>query len=445
MKGKSAAVLTILQRSLQGKTQWLDGPTVGGCRPVCTPENESMPKQVNYLRGHKEVYTSMENKTTTVSQPGGTRWCILRHPDSELIGEILSGKRKVFSLSEDDQSPLPPFEHYIPFSDLDKAPARPSTADDFGKHYDPVLDERAMRSDLHRFIFIRASKELVKALLDAPWNRALRHPVFTYRDENGEPIEVSDQEVQQFRQAIMRQDFQLLNGDAVDDVSEGDKVVVVNGPMKGREGEVTQIRERDGNISLTIAFRMFQQRLRIAVPGFSIGDVRLVDSQVGELLQDPVISNFEDQLIEKLCHLHGKKGSKEMNKEDRKRLRFLYQYSNIVFEDNEDNRKKFAALMLICVYLMNDKDAVKERIQEVENLLDSEIGSLKAEVGDHNSTLYTLHSPLSTELSCYLTTALFIVTHNPELRRKTKMWRQAHPDCSLSLRRFLSIAKHIRC
>jgi len=52
---------------------------------------------------------------------------------------------------------------------------------------------------------------------------------------------------------------------------------------------------------------------------------------------------------------------------------------------------------------------------------------------------------VQSELSCYLLTAMFIATHNPEYRKAAKAWRQAHPDCSLAIRRFLSIAKQIRC
>ena len=52
---------------------------------------------------------------------------------------------------------------------------------------------------------------------------------------------------------------------------------------------------------------------------------------------------------------------------------------------------------------------------------------------------------LTSELACYLLTALFIVTHNPEYRCQVKAWRQSHPDSPLVIRRFLSIAKQIRC
>ena len=214
--------------------------------------------------------------------------------------------------------------------------------------------------------------------------------------------------------------------------------------MAGSEGFVKRIHERDGQILLTIELPMFMNRMHIAVPGISIADVRLKSADAQELIQDPVIGHFEDELIELLSHLHGRKGTRELNKEDQKRLRFLYQYSDIVFEDNEDNRAKFAALMLICVYLMNDKKEIKRRTKKVERLLASLTTPAASPAGSLSVPSASPEGP-SSALSCYLMTALFIVTHNPKLRKQVKTWRQSHPDCPLAIRRFHSIAKQIRC
>lgn len=355
------------------------------------------------------------------------RWCILRHPKSELIADIFSGKRKVYNASDNDKYPLPPFDYFIPFDDLKsrRSQKKPTEKEEY-KTYDAMLDERALRNDLHHYIFIREPRERVLQILDAPWNKTLSHRLYAYRDENGIPIEVSNAEVERFKAVIKRYDFQIINGEPTDEVHEGDAVTVLNGPMEGKEGMVTHIREKGGEILLTIEFSMFQNKLRVAIPDISITDVRLNAQDAQQLLQDPVIAHFEDELIEMLCHLHGKNGSHELNKEDHKRLKFLYQYSDIVFEDNEESRAKFAALMLICAYLMNDQAEISRRLKEVESL---------------TSDIF----PLTSELDCYLVTAQFIVTHNPELRRQAKTWRQRHPDCPLSIRRFLSIAKQIRC
>ena len=329
------------------------------------------------------------------------RWCILRHSDSDLIGEIFSGKRKVYNASDGDVHPLPPFEYFIPFAEMKLKPVNryASDQDDY-KPYDAMLDERALRNDLHHFIFICATKEQVLSILDAPWVKVLKSKLYAYRDENGVPFEISNAEVERFKTIVKRFDFQILKGDPSEDVHEGDEVTVVNGPMTGSEGQVKEIRERDGQILLTVELSMFQEKMRIAVPGINIADVRLKTEKTQQLLQDPVVGRFEDELIELLCHLHGKKGSHQLNKEDQLQLRFLYQYSDIVFENNPVNQAKFAALMLICSYLMDNKKETERRLQEVEQLLKSEVGGLKSEVGCEmsdavaNSSLFTLHSSL---------------------------------------------------
>ena len=395
-----------------------------------------------------------KNESTVVSDQ--KRWCILRHPDADLIGEIFSGKRQVHTPDGDTTYPLPPYEYFIPFADLKTRPTeRQSTVDDEYKSYDAMLDERALRNDLHHYIFLRKPKEVVLQILDAPWHKSLRNRLYAYRDENGVPIEISNAEMERFKTVIKRYDFQIVNGEPSDEVREGDLVTIISGPMEGSDGQIQAIRERDGQVLLTVVFSMFQDKMRIAVPGISISDVRLKTQDAQQLLQDPVIGHFEDELIELLCHLHGKKGSQALNKEDRQRLRFLYQYADIVFEDNDDNRKKFAALMLICVYLLNDKAELTRRTHEVEALLVSEVGSLKSDLSPQTSDIFPLPSsiipqpsdlsPLTSELACYLTLSLFIVNHDPRLRKQVKLWRQSHPDCSLSLRRFLSLAKQIRC
>ena len=389
------------------------------------------------------------------------RWCILRHSDSDLIGEIFSGKRKVYNSNENDVHPLPPFEYFIPFADLKQKPIdkHPASGDEY-KSYDAIQDDRALRNDLHHFIFICASKEQVLSILDAPWVRVLKNRLYAYRDEKGVPFEIGNAELERFKTILKRFDFQIINGEPSGEVREGDEVLVTNGPMAGSEGLVKEIHERDGQILLTIELSMFMNKMRIAVPGISITDVRLKEEKTQQLLQDPVIGRFEDELIELLCHLHGRKGSRELNRDDRKQLTFLYQYSDIVFEDNPVAQAKFAALMLICVYLMNDKEEVARRTREVEDLLvhgswfmvhgseneKSEVGGLKAFNSQlsTDSTLYTLHSTLN-EIAVYLIIALFIVKHEAQLRQQVKAWCQSHPDCPLVIRRFLSIAKQIRC
>ena len=160
------------------------------------------------------------------------RWCILRHSDSDMIGEIFSGKRKVYNASDGDVHPLPPFEYFIPFTDMKRKPSgKSSSSDDEYKSYDAMLDERALRNDLHHFIFICATKEQVLAILDSPWVKGLKNRLYVYRDEKGVPFEIRNAEVERFKTIIKRFDFQIVSGEPSGEVQEGDEVTISNGPM----------------------------------------------------------------------------------------------------------------------------------------------------------------------------------------------------------------------
>ena len=110
--------------------------------------------------------------------------------------------------------------------------------------------------------------------------------------------------------------------------------------------------------------------------------------------------------------------------EDEKRLRFLYRYSDIVFENDEVSTAKFTALMLICVYLLKKKKATERYVGQVQSLLN---GATEAR----------------TALQAYLFTALFIALHAPMLRKTAKTYCQTHPNCPKPVCRLLSIAKRI--
>ena len=367
----------------------------------------------------------MEDISITASD--GQEWFILRHPKPKMIDDILSHRKQVAGSTDGDSALLSPIDYYIPFCDMSFRPSkeRPQASAGIDGSYNPMMDGNALRNDLHSFVFIHGSEQLVYQLIRSPWNRSLKFPMIVWRDGSGRLIRVPDREMELFKNAIRKQDFQVCVGQPLDDIRTGDKVVVIDGPMKDSNGVVTAICERKGRITLTISFWMFNDMMQIAVPGFQIENVRLEDRKADQLLHDSVISNFENELIELLCHRHGEKGSAELSIEDRKQLTFLHKYRDIVFEDNDDSKAKFSALMLICSYLMKDDGAIVRYRQQVEEWLQG-----RTEPSD--------------DLDCYLLTALFIVNHDVALRQKLKSYRQSHPDCPLPIRRLLSIAKKIK-
>ena len=371
----------------------------------------------------EELYMELKETDTESVES----WYILHHPNPVMIDDIFSRRKTVSLTAEEQERPLPPFAYYIPYCDIQYRPSMSGTGDDYNDaKYDPRLDGSALRSDLHSFVFVCGDETLVDSILRRSWNRSLKAPLWAVRNRQGRPVRVSRQQMDLFRNAIRQMDITICEGvPAASDLREGDKVQVINGPMKGGEGVITEIRERQGSLSLTVAFNMFDDKLQIAVPGISIGDVHLLSDDASRLLTDTVISNFETDLIELLSHRHGEHGSAELTEADRKQLLFLNHYAGMAF-DSDVSRTQFTALMLICAYLMKDTSLIEQRTAQVVQLLDG------------------VTEPV-TDLQCYLMTALFIANHDPALRARIKAYRQSHPDCPLSIRRFQSIAKKIRC
>ncbi len=355
----------------------------------------------------------------------GTKcWYILRHPKPTLIDDIFS--RKVSVSLQADEVPLGAFEFFIPFCEINFRPSMmPKETDAYDdRHYNPMLDGEAFRSDLHSYVFVYGSEKLIDTILLRSWNRNLKFPLRALREKNGHYATLSREKMDSFRNAIQQRDFQISESRPVtEDVRKDDAVNVVDGPMKGSSGYVTEICERNGQVTLTVAFQMFGN-IEVQVPGIQIDHVQLQDSRTSHLLRDSVLSNFENELIDLLCHRHGAHGSAEQNKADSRQLDFLLKYAEMKFESDEDS-SKFTALMLICAYLKNDAALVERYTLQVRQLLED------------------TEQP-STDLQCYLMTALFIATHDVNLRHRVKHYRQTHPDCSLTIRRFQSIAKKIK-
>ena len=353
-------------------------------------------------------------------------WHVLVHPNPVLVGKLFKTKQSESYNPLEDEGLLPPCEYYIPYNEISWRPSvTPQPAyEDTDRIYDPMMDGNALRSDFHGFIFVYGTDKLVNQLVNSKLNQSLWTQIRHYHDTDGKPVRISREEMDRFKSAVMRQDFQICQGYPLQELAQGDKVIVVDGSMKGSSGEVMEIRYDHQGMKLKIAFLMFNDKLQIAIPGFRASEIRLQDPDTKHLLEDPMIAKFEDEIIELLHHRYGTKGSAKLSPEDEKRLKFLYRYSDIVFEEDEASTAKFTALMLICVYLMKDKEATECYVQQVKALL-------------HGAT------EARTALQAYLFTALFIALHVPSLRKTAKTYRQTHPNCPKPICRLLSIAKKI--
>lgn len=374
-------------------------------------------------------------------------WHLLLHPEPDIIDKFLSKREKLKSINDREERVKSIYinsydfnsrnstisdgssikgEYFIPYLFLKNKFDSPIKRV-VNKKYDPKMDSKALRNDLHNLIFIHAEKTVIDTILESSWNKDLQNRLRLYWSPEKSRVKVSDYEMKHFINAIKMRDFQYTFGLPLENISNGDKVCIIDGPMEGQMGEIVEKRYDDKGIKLSIAFDMFNNQMRIVIPNFRANDIKLVDNDIDAApYYEPIISLFEKRLSHLLWLRHGKNGSLEFSSEENRILHSIFRYSDLTFEDNNDAKSRFTALMLICAYLMKDIEAVRKYIAKISDILKGT-------------------TTPSTETECYLMTALFIANHDPQVRSAAKSYRQNHPNCSPIICKLQSIAKNIRC
>lgn len=374
-------------------------------------------------------------------------WHLLLHPEPDIIDRFLSKREKLKSLNDREEKVKSIYtnsfdynswdntvndgsskkgEYFIPYLFLRTKFDNPFMGT-VKKSYDPKMDTRALRNDMHNLIFIHAEETVVDTILESSWNKDLQIRLRLYWSPERCRVKVSDIEMKRFLNAIKVRDFQYSFGVPLESIDNKDKVYIIDGPMEGQVGEVVEKRYDNKGIKLSIAFDMFNNQMRIVIPNFRANNIKLIDNEIDTApYYEPIITLFEKRLSHLLWIRHGKNGSPEFNIEEKKQLDSILRYADLTFDNNEDAQARYTALMLICAYLMKDDEATREYVEQVSKLLGNILEA-------------------STETECYLMTALFIANHDPKVRSAAKLYRQNHPNCSPIICQFQSIAKNIRC
>jgi hypothetical protein len=203
----------------------------------------------------------------------------------------------------------------------------------------------------------------------------------------------------------------------------GDVVILQFDPWKGKMGKVEKIGYKRGRLVMTVGVNIMNRTKSVKFEDLRDGDVLFADEERGRLLSGDLIGNFEDELVSILGHKYREKSAGKVLK-DRTRLIRLLSYANMQMSDEDDHRR-FTALMLLASYLLFEQDA-RARFQ-------AQVTSWLAGVDEAR-----------TATEAYLMVALFVVTRAPRLRDAAKAYRKTHADCPDIIRRFLSKVSDIR-
>ena len=349
----------------------------------------------------------------------GKNWYVMIHQKPQWI-EAMLHKDSCGELTAKGTQPLPPYDFFVPFQFM-----RPSAKDE-------------LRNDFHNFVFIRASASRIRKIVSVEWNVKARLHLHHYRDTNQQPIIISDKEMQQLRDTLQNRQLKAFFGQPVGDMAVGDTVILQFEPWMGKMGKIEKIAYRKGRLLMTVGINIMGGTKSVRFEDLHDGEVVFADAERKRLLSGNLISNFEDEMVNILGHRFREKAADKILR-DRSRLIRLMGYANIHITD-EDYRKRFTALMLLCSYLLFEAEARDHYLAQVCQWLSLDpVNRKPSSVNCKPSTV----NPPQTPTDAYLMVALFICTRNPKFRDAAKAYRKTHSDCPDIIRRLLSKVRDI--
>lgn len=350
-------------------------------------------------------------------------WYILCHLNPTWIENMLQ-KDSEGLFRPADAPQLPPYRFYIPYHYMPLQMQEHHEEEMDLKDYDPVKDVNGLRADLHNFVFIQATEDRVEQIVKSEWNRKTRLHLYYYRNPNGEKVTIPDVEMQQLIKTLQDHHLTFFFDQPIMDFTVGDAVTLQREPWTGKHAIIKAITVKKDRTDITVSINIFNRTKSLNFKNVNVGDVQFEDEHRGRLLSGNPINNYEEEIIDLLSHRFTQKYAEEVAENDRQRLKRLSSYSHIFVEDPDD-AARFVALKLICAYLREEKRKVEHYIQQVQTLLND------------------ITTP-ETDRDAYLMMALFITTRDPQLRDAVKTYRTTHPDSPDSLRRYHTIAKHLK-
>jgi len=321
--------------------------------------------------------------------------------------DIMLQKENDGSLLDGDQ-PTQPVEYFIPYLMMQRLP-----------------DDADIRSELHSFVFIKATEERIRSIVESDWNRGARLRLYHYRNHAGKAIKVSSSEMQLLRETIQNRQLKFFFGHALDEMTVGDTVRVQMEPWVGKKGTITKMVVKKGKVNMTVRIDIADNQWSVNFTDVKEGDVIFDDASKERLLSGHLLQNFEKEMVDILGNKYCRKVSEQDAHHDISRVTRMYGYAGITIE-GEDDRRRFTALMLLCAYLLNDAEP-----------RDAYTAQLREWLGDKTEA--------RTATDAYLMIALFVVTRNPNYRDAAKRFRKSHPDSSPDiLRHLLSKVKELK-
>ena len=346
------------------------------------------------------------------------RWWVLRHLNPQIIDVQLSQLNE--QRAADDKEAL---VYFIPHQYAKEAEYKKENDKAYNKM---VKENNDLRSTLHYYLFIKATKPDINSLLSGEWNRAMRLRLTMCRTKSGEPLWATAKDMDDLI-ALMSEHREMFN---VEPSPEGfqvdDKVMLKAKVFKGYEFFVTKVRKKEKGASLTLEMPIFNGRFILKTKSVDVAKQHL-PMKIQELLSPDYVKRVDQALTAIVRHRYGRrkaKDNKQQTEYDSEILHDLQFISYMEFDDSEvHNHVK--TLLLLHAVLRKDRHSIEHYAPIVEQMLS-------------NSTEAT------TDEDAFRMAVLYLATQDVNYRDAAKRYEQKHKTLSEPLSQLMPVIKYIR-
>jgi len=337
-------------------------------------------------------------------------WYVMLHPDPALIDHMLQQE-----LAQREQNGGRQFLYIVPYKYLESAP-----------------DARELRGDLHSFVFIQTTRRDLDYLLSEDWNTKTRLRLHFMRSHSGRPIRLSEQQMSPFIALFVEHRQKYSFRPITADIAPTTLVHIRQGLFKGYDATIVQVRQRGGELRLTLSIPVFSNEVALNLFECPASDVEVPGGEVDQIFRPYFLREMELRLLDILRRRVYRRETDQTRKRDEQQLSTYALFHYLTFDDPAEHRH-FQALLLLCAALGRDK-ALKSTLLPL--------------IREH---LPSTGEP-TTDEQAFMTAILFVATRKGPLRKSLKDYCQARttaiansnaPDLSPSLRSILPLIKDI--
>lgn len=347
----------------------------------------------------------------TAGNASKTYWYLMSYRDPERIDEQLKEINNARRNSGQEE-----IVYTIPYSYLSRIDNREGRKD--------ISLNNSLRSYLHYFVFIKSTKTAISRLLDGEWNRrAMNRLSFRYT-HSGEPMKMTDKEMQQLMAIISEYHYRFGLREFSESLLTNVKVRMKKGQFRGKVGSVMKITMTGDKTFLTIGIPVFNNEIIMEVGDIPKEDVEMIGGGVDGILTPYLIKEVEGTMIQILRRRIRHQGDDEDRKKDRDLLNTYGDIFRVMDFNDEEEEKRLLALALLNASLRGDADLKRDLIKKAEGIISNP-------------------EKISSPYEAFLLAILFVATRKGIYRKTVKEYVNASDTPMPTLRTLMPILKDI--